>query len=100
MTCITNRPPYNSPPSPPRCVACIKQLLPGDEFALRDDGLYCRQDFDAVEKKALAENTNTTNISHNDLKGNTTKMKKKKNEMKWKALQPKSATTTWKVTPS
>merc|ERR1719411_1067442 len=27
-----------------RCVACDKQLVPGDEFALRDDGLFCRED--------------------------------------------------------
>jgi len=27
-----------------RCVACEKQLVPGDEFALRDDGLFCRED--------------------------------------------------------
>ena len=52
-----------------RCVSCVKQLLPGDEFALREDGLYCKLDFDAIEKKANAENNNTTNINHNEVKG-------------------------------
>ena len=27
-----------------RCVACEKQLIPGDEFALRRDGLFCKED--------------------------------------------------------
>ncbi|KAK8738577.1 hypothetical protein OTU49_003947, partial [Cherax quadricarinatus] len=30
-----------------RCRSCGKQLLPGDEFALRDDVLFCRHDYDA-----------------------------------------------------
>ena len=25
-------------------MACTKQLVPGDEFALRSDGLYCKED--------------------------------------------------------
>ena len=29
-----------------RCVACDRQLVPGDEFALGDDGLLCRVDHD------------------------------------------------------
>jgi len=34
-----------------RCVACGRQLVPGDEFALADDGLLCRVDHDlAVEQ--------------------------------------------------
>ena len=27
-----------------RCVACDKQLVPGDEFALRPEGLFCKED--------------------------------------------------------
>ena len=27
-----------------RCVACEKQLIPGDEFALRREGLFCKED--------------------------------------------------------
>ncbi|XP_063596675.1 insulin gene enhancer protein ISL-1-like [Penaeus indicus] len=34
-----------------RCRCCGKQLLPGDEFALRDDGLFCRFDFDAIKEE-------------------------------------------------
>ncbi|XP_018012456.2 insulin gene enhancer protein ISL-1 [Hyalella azteca] len=66
-----------------RCVACGKQLLPGDEFALRDDGLYCKQDFDAIEKKANAENNNTTNINHNEVKATESKpLRKERREGK------------------
>jgi len=31
-----------------RCVACERALIPGDEFALRTDGLFCRTDHDLV----------------------------------------------------
>ncbi|CAG0879475.1 unnamed protein product [Cyprideis torosa] len=27
-----------------RCVACERQLIPGDEFALREEGLFCKAD--------------------------------------------------------
>ena len=27
-----------------RCIACEKQLIPGDEFALRREGLFCKED--------------------------------------------------------
>ena len=37
-----------------RCVACSRQLIPGDEFALREDGLFCRADHDVVERASLA----------------------------------------------
>ena len=30
-----------------RCVACDKQLVHGDEFALRPDGLFCKEDHSA-----------------------------------------------------
>uniref|UniRef100_A0A182R6V2 Insulin gene enhancer protein ISL-1 n=1 Tax=Anopheles funestus TaxID=62324 RepID=A0A182R6V2_ANOFN len=34
-----------------RCSACARQLIPGDEFALRDGGsLYCKEDHDHLEK--------------------------------------------------
>nr|KAF6366348.1 ISL LIM homeobox 1 [Pipistrellus kuhlii] len=36
-----------------RCVACSRQLIPGDEFALREDGLFCRADHDVVERAGL-----------------------------------------------
>ena len=39
-----------------RCVACSRQLIPGDEFALRDDGLFCRADIDII-------NTSSNNVS-------------------------------------
>ena len=31
-----------------RCVVCDRQLVPGDEFALSDDGLLCRVDHDSL----------------------------------------------------
>ena len=33
-----------------RCVACSKQLLRGEEFALRDNGLFCKADHIILEK--------------------------------------------------
>ncbi|XP_032886821.1 insulin gene enhancer protein ISL-1 isoform X1 [Amblyraja radiata] len=36
-----------------RCVACSRQLIPGDEFALREDGLFCRADHDVVERASV-----------------------------------------------
>ncbi|KAH9369972.1 hypothetical protein HPB48_001849 [Haemaphysalis longicornis] len=35
-----------------RCQACARQLIPGDEFALREDGLFCRADHDVLDKFA------------------------------------------------
>ncbi|XP_055387308.1 insulin gene enhancer protein isl-1 isoform X2 [Condylostylus longicornis] len=41
-----------------RCSACARQLIPGDEFALRDGGsLFCKEDHEVLEK------TNQPNIS-------------------------------------
>lgn len=67
-----------------RCSTCRKQLLPGDEFALREDGLYCRYDFDVFEKKANAENNNTTNINNNnnELKAEGKALRKERREGK------------------
>ena len=33
-----------------RCVACSKQLIPGDEFAIREEELFCKADHDVVER--------------------------------------------------
>ncbi|CAH1254600.1 insulin gene enhancer protein ISL-1-like isoform X1 [Branchiostoma lanceolatum] len=33
-----------------RCVACSRQLIPGDEFALREDGLFCKADHEVLER--------------------------------------------------
>ena len=48
-----------------RCVACDKQLVPGDEFALRPDGLFCKEHHvtDDGNPNNLEENNN---IDHND----------------------------------
>uniref|UniRef100_A0A8C4RAA9 ISL LIM homeobox 1a n=1 Tax=Eptatretus burgeri TaxID=7764 RepID=A0A8C4RAA9_EPTBU len=35
-----------------RCMACSRQLIPGDEFALREDGLFCRADHELMERAA------------------------------------------------
>lgn len=57
-----------------RCVACSRQLIPGDEFALRDDGLFCKADHDVVERASTKENgmedgsprtNNNNNINNN-----------------------------------
>lgn len=39
-----------------RCVACSRQLIPGDEFALREDGLFCKADHDVVERAQGGQN--------------------------------------------
>ncbi|KAK3743813.1 hypothetical protein RRG08_043544 [Elysia crispata] len=33
-----------------RCVVCNKPLVTGDEFAIRDDGLFCRADHDVMDR--------------------------------------------------
>ena len=48
-----------------RCVACEKQLVPGDEFALRDDGLFCREDHQDIDRKDSILDNNNTIIHHN-----------------------------------
>lgn len=50
-----------------RCVACEKQLVPGDEFALRDDGLFCREDHQENDPRANKESieNNNTILHHN-----------------------------------
>ncbi|GFV83923.1 insulin gene enhancer protein isl-1 [Trichonephila clavipes] len=56
-----------------RCVTCTRQLLPGDEFALRDDGLFCKADNDCtpiVEKK-ITPNGHTANGQHSPHNGTT-----------------------------
>ena len=37
-----------------RCAVCDCPLQTGDDFALRDDGLYCKSDIDAVEHSATS----------------------------------------------
>ncbi|XP_014249515.1 insulin gene enhancer protein ISL-1 [Cimex lectularius] len=50
-----------------RCSACERQLIPGDEFALREDGLFCKEDHEVLEKASNGENNNNnTNISNNN----------------------------------
>jgi insulin gene enhancer protein ISL-1 len=44
-----------------RCVACSKQLVRGEEFALRDDGLFCKADHIILEK--AREHYSTENIA-------------------------------------
>lgn len=48
------------------CVVCGKQLVPGDEFALREDGLFCKDDHEGMDKSSNGENNNNnTNINNN-----------------------------------
>ncbi|XP_014273596.1 insulin gene enhancer protein ISL-1 isoform X2 [Halyomorpha halys] len=50
-----------------RCSACERQLIPGDEFALREDGLFCKEDHEVLEKATNGENNNNnTSISNNN----------------------------------
>ncbi|XP_022237113.1 insulin gene enhancer protein ISL-1-like isoform X2 [Limulus polyphemus] len=54
-----------------QCMACSRQLVPGDEFALRDDGLFCKADHEVLEKainnnKGTLANGKGNNSSAND----------------------------------
>ncbi|KAK1124164.1 hypothetical protein K0M31_007188, partial [Melipona bicolor] len=58
-----------------RCSACMRQLVPGDEFALRQDGLFCRHDHDVLEGGKLcsgpggvpgSENNNNASLMNNN----------------------------------
>lgn len=50
-----------------RCSACERQLIPGDEFALREDGLFCKEDHEVLEKATNGENNNNnTNLNNNN----------------------------------
>lgn len=65
-----------------RCSACSRQLVPGDEFALRDGGaLYCKEDHDVMEKSSApptphpgSESNNNTSLSNNNHSNNSTEL--------------------------
>ena len=46
-----------------RCTACHRQLVPGDEFALRDDGLLCKDDHDVNTNNNSSSNNSSSNNS-------------------------------------
>ena len=53
-----------------RCVACSRQLIPGDEFALRDDGLFCKADHEVVERAASTNGvSNGSDADNNNVNG-------------------------------
>lgn len=52
-----------------RCTACSRQLIPGDEFALREDGLFCKADHDVLERAS----NNNNNITQNGNSGDNLK---------------------------
>jgi hypothetical protein len=63
-----------------RCCMCNKQLSPGEEFALREDGILCKEDHITYESKqqqqqptVLLTNTcqNITNLQHNNSNTNS-----------------------------
>ena len=47
-----------------RCTICSKKLTPGDEYSLREDGLYCKAD-SADLKSHPTNSTNTSNTCQN-----------------------------------
>lgn len=66
-----------------RCVACSRQLIPGDEFALRDDGLFCKADHEVVERASSKENGSedgSPRINTNNNNNNVTKRGHKHND--------------------
>lgn len=65
-----------------RCCACARQLVPGDEFALREGGaLYCKEDHDTMKKTSApttphptGESNNNTSLSNNNHTSNSTEL--------------------------
>lgn len=55
------------------CDACQKSLKPGDEFALRQDGLFCKEDHEELSSKSLnnENNNNNNNITNNNNNSNS-----------------------------
>ncbi|KAL1513074.1 hypothetical protein ABEB36_002548 [Hypothenemus hampei] len=71
-----------------RCCQCARQLVPGDEFALREGGaLYCKEDHDVIEGQkggsasgpatphpGATESNNNTSLSNNNHNSNSTEL--------------------------
>ncbi|KAF7284440.1 hypothetical protein GWI33_022034, partial [Rhynchophorus ferrugineus] len=72
-----------------RCCHCARQLVPGDEFALREGGaLYCKEDHDVIEGQkgsggptgpstphpGATESNNNTSLSNNNHSNNSTEL--------------------------
>ena len=53
-----------------KCIACERQLIPGDSYALKDDGLYCNEHHKACDKEGgiagEGENNNNKSIINNN----------------------------------
>ena len=53
-----------------KCIACERQLIPGDSYALKDDGLYCNEHHKACDKEGgiagEGENNNNKSILNNN----------------------------------
>ncbi|XP_059351213.1 LIM/homeobox protein lim-7-like isoform X2 [Daphnia carinata] len=50
-----------------RCALCQRQLVPGDEFALRDDGnLFCKDDHDQTNNNNSTNNNNNSSSQNNN----------------------------------
>ena len=48
-------------------MACERQLIPGDSFALKDEGLYCNEHHKVCDKSEDGgENNNNKNILNNN----------------------------------
>lgn len=54
-----------------RCVACARQLLPGDEFALGEEGLCCKSERCALAEKKTNTNGHTPNGHNTTTNGGT-----------------------------
>ncbi|KAL3867003.1 hypothetical protein ACJMK2_044244 [Sinanodonta woodiana] len=46
-----------------RCVACSRQLIPGDEFALREDGLFCKADNDVMDRASNKDDNDVSDVT-------------------------------------
>lgn len=50
-----------------RCVACSRLLIPGEEFALKED-LFCRSDYDVLERASLLDDSSVCGDINENIK--------------------------------
>lgn len=60
-----------------RCTACSRQLRPGDEFALREGGLFCREDSEVLDRNSLIDSEDGSMMIHHNNNNNHMKLQDK-----------------------
>lgn len=72
-----------------RCTACSRRLMPGDEFSLREGGLFCREDSEVLDRNSVMDNEDDMLLHHNNNNNNHMKIQdKRRNSLQGKLLSP------------